>query len=203
MQLSLQKDTSILLSRAVQLGPHSDTALDLPRADVYVVDMEGSQRFNELLLAGLVRRRPTSQFVAVAESFDHTNSFPILRLGVKGLVPHALLRSLLRRAVHAVAGGGYWVPRVLLSNFVDSILQTSRHRAITGSRSELSKREAEVKDALLENLANKEIADRLNISERTVKFHVSNVLKKYGVRRRADLILLGVQSGANASILVH
>ena len=48
-------------------------------------------------------------------------------------------------------------------------------------------------DSLLENLANKEIASKLNISERTVKFHVSNLLSKFGVRRRADLILLCYQ----------
>jgi Bacterial regulatory proteins, luxR family len=43
------------------------------------------------------------------------------------------------------------------------------------------------------NLVNKEIGSRLNISERTVKFHVSNILSKFGVRRRADLILLCYQ----------
>jgi two-component system, NarL family, response regulator DesR len=46
---------------------------------------------------------------------------------------------------------------------------------------------------LLENLVNKEIGSRLNISERTVKFHVSHILSKFGVRRRADLILLCYQ----------
>ena len=58
---------------------------------------------------------------------------------------------------------------------------------------ELSRREQEVLDSLLENLANKEIGSKLNISERTVKFHVSNLLSKFGVRRRADLILLCYQ----------
>ncbi|HXU20708.1 MAG TPA: helix-turn-helix transcriptional regulator, partial [Verrucomicrobiae bacterium] len=52
---------------------------------------------------------------------------------------------------------------------------------------------------LLENLANKEVADRLHISERTVKFHVSNLLAKFGVRRRADLILLCYQRRAVAA----
>jgi DNA-binding CsgD family transcriptional regulator len=45
-------------------------------------------------------------------------------------------------------------------------------------------------------MKNKEIALRLNISERTVKFHVSNLLAKFGVRRRADLILLCYQRRA-------
>jgi len=62
-----------------------------------------------------------------------------------------------------------------------------------GAVTNLSRREQEVLDALLENLANKEIASRLNIAERTVKFHVSNLLSKFGVRRRADLILLTFQ----------
>jgi DNA-binding NarL/FixJ family response regulator len=58
-----------------------------------------------------------------------------------------------------------------------------------GPPAELSPRERQVMDALLENLSNKEIASQLNISERTVKFHVSSILGKYKVQRRADLIL--------------
>jgi DNA-binding NarL/FixJ family response regulator len=61
------------------------------------------------------------------------------------------------------------------------------------SSAELSRREQEVLSSLLENLSNKEIGNKLNISERTVKFHVSNLLSKFGVRRRADLILLCYQ----------
>ena len=43
-------------------------------------------------------------------------------------------------------------------------------------------------------LSEDEIGAQLGISERTVKFHVSNLLSKFGVRRRADLILLCYQS---------
>src|ERR1700680_3861786 len=66
-------------------------------------------------------------------------------------------------------------------------------RLKTDSVTNLSRREQEVLDSLLENLSNKEIASKLNIAERTVKFHVSNLLSKFGVRRRADLILLTFQ----------
>jgi DNA-binding CsgD family transcriptional regulator len=52
----------------------------------------------------------------------------------------------------------------------------------------LSPREGEVLKELLHHRLNKEIADRLNISVRTVKFHVSSLLAKFGVGSRWDLI---------------
>ncbi len=52
----------------------------------------------------------------------------------------------------------------------------------------MSPRESEVLKELMRNRGNKEIADRLNISVRTVKFHVSSLLCKFGVGSRWDLI---------------
>jgi DNA-binding CsgD family transcriptional regulator len=51
----------------------------------------------------------------------------------------------------------------------------------------LSARQREVLDAVLCNRANKEIASKLNITVRTVKFHISSLLSKFGVETRADL----------------
>jgi DNA-binding NarL/FixJ family response regulator len=113
------------------------------------------------------------------------------------LLTYAEAREQLPRALPLVASGGFWVPRSLLSEFVDSILTNAHGRRLkVETATQLSKREQEVLDALLENLANKEIASKFNISERTVKFHVSNLLSKFGVRRRADLILLCYQRRA-------
>ena len=109
-------------------------------------------------------------------------------------------REQLSRAVAAVAAGGFWVPRAWLTRFVDAMLSVSavrRNASAAVSRARLSRREQQVFDALLENLSNKEIASRLNVSERTIKFHVSNVLAKFAVRRRADLIVLFSQPAAS------
>jgi DNA-binding CsgD family transcriptional regulator len=51
----------------------------------------------------------------------------------------------------------------------------------------LSARQREVLNAVLSNRANKEIASKLNITVRTVKFHISSLLSKFGVESRADL----------------
>jgi DNA-binding CsgD family transcriptional regulator len=59
-------------------------------------------------------------------------------------------------------------------------------RAVAGPAS-LSPRQREILNAVLCNHANKEIATRLNISVRTVKFHISSLLSKFGVENRAEL----------------
>jgi DNA-binding NarL/FixJ family response regulator len=81
------------------------------------------------------------------------------------------------------------VPRHVLSRFVDFILNTARWQR-RNSPAELSQREQQVLVGPRDKLANKEVADRLHISESTVNIHVSNLFAKIGVRCRADLILL-------------
>ena len=66
----------------------------------------------------------------------------------------------------------------------DELLEQGR--AIAGPAT-LSPRQREILNAVLCNHANKEIATRLNISVRTVKFHISSLLSKFGVENRAEL----------------
>jgi DNA-binding CsgD family transcriptional regulator len=56
------------------------------------------------------------------------------------------------------------------------------------SQLKLTRREEEVLSGLMKSLANKEIAANLNLSERTVKFHVSSLLAKFRVRGRMELV---------------
>lgn len=168
--------------------------LTVPRAAGYVVDTNISPAATEALLAGILEQFPTARQLVVAEVFSEANAFSLLRLGAKGLLTFAEARERLPEAVQAVVAGGFWVPRSLLSRFVDTLLQEVRRHRPTAGPADLSRREREVLDVLLENLSNKEIASRLHISERTVKFHVANLLTKFRVRRRSDLILECLQA---------
>jgi len=133
----------------------------------------------------------------VAEKLGETNVFALLRLGVRGLVTHVGTRQQLRKAVQLVAAGGYWVPRSILSRFVETILHRSSYFIAKKSTPfHLTARKQEILQALLENLSNKEIASKLNISLSTVKFHISELLTEHDVRRRADLILFYWQGRA-------
>ena len=169
--------------------------LSFPKCPLYVVDA-CAPTTAALLVSEIMERYPDSRVVAVSEGFDEANAFPLLRLGTKGLLTYNEARTDLPEAFKALLEGSYWVPRVLLSRFVESILPSSRNRTMISSSVGLSRREREVLQAVLDNLSNKEIAGQLNISERTAKFHVSNLLAKFGVQRRADLIVMSFNGSA-------
>jgi DNA-binding NarL/FixJ family response regulator len=168
--------------------------LEVPKAGVYVIDAHAARQATGALLGNILERNENARLIVVGDKLKEADSHALLRQGVKGILTYSEAKEQLLRALPLVASGGFWVPREVLSRFVDSILTTTQGRRLrTDAPSELSRREQEVLNSLLENLANKEVAARLNISERTVKFHVSNLLAKFGVRRRADLILLCYQ----------
>ena len=168
--------------------------LPIPKARVYVVDAHVAKPAAGALLSNILDQHNEARIIVVAEKFDSAESYSLLQMGAKGLLSYTEAREQLPRALPLVANGGFWVPRAMLSGFVDSVLAGSHSRRLKAdTTADLSRREQEVLNSLLENLANKEIGSKLNISERTVKFHVSNLLNKFGVRRRADLILLCYQ----------
>ena len=164
--------------------------LVVPKASVFVVESHAHRPTTEALVVGVLGRHPTGRVIVAAETFDQAAAFSLLRLGSKGLITFGDANEQLGRAVQEVAGGGFWVPAVPALAVRGRDHQLGAPPAGPVGPARLSRREREVLDALLENLSNKEIASKLNMSERTAKFHVSNLLAKYGVRRRADLILL-------------
>ena len=80
------------------------------------------------------------------------------------------------------------VPRVSLLDAVAERAQEllAAGRAL-GAGVKVSRREQEVLDCILQSFSNKEIAAKLNVAERTVKFHVSSLLAKFGVTDRVAL----------------
>lgn len=72
-----------------------------------------------------------------------------------------------------------------LTEKAEQLLQAGRS---VGTSVKLTRREEEVLGGVMRSLANKEIAASLNLSERTVKFHVSSLLAKFRVRGRMELV---------------
>jgi DNA-binding NarL/FixJ family response regulator len=133
-----------------------------------------------------------------AESYalcDRSSGAVLFRVeaDARGGLPVEKAASLL--AVHCLMRGqvpeDYEVMLVAKQSFLHEVAERAQQLINAGRAIEpgvrISPREHEVLDGVVQNLANKEIASRLNVSERTVKFHVSSLLAKFGVSDRIAL----------------
>lgn len=103
--------------------------------------------------------------------------------GIWGLVVYDRFEEELPRAVRRVAEGQYWFPTQVVKHW-NRIGSARRDASLPEP---LTHRENQVLDFLLRRFSNKEIAGILNISDRTVKFHVTHVLAKLQLTCRHEL----------------
>ena len=110
--------------------------------------------------------------------------------GVRGLLPRDVDAATLALALPAVAQGLVVCDAELVSG-----LLPARHPQPMSPTEALTPREQEVLQLLAEGLPNKTIADRLHISEHTVKFHVNAILSKLGAQSRTEAVVRATRLG--------
>lgn len=120
------------------------------------------------------------------------DAFALLARGARGYCHVAAAPAQLRLVANTVKNGGFWLPASLLRRVMASadglVSQISARKSV--SLDDLTKRERQVAQAVADGLSNREIAERLSISERTVKARLTSVFQKVDVRDRVQLALL-------------
>jgi DNA-binding NarL/FixJ family response regulator len=140
------------------------------------------------LAARLRSGAPGSKCLALLPPGDggHAEEIRLFYWGIDGFVElRQTWQAELPQAIHAVLKGQPWVPSTVLLAFVRNAKALIDAQLLPGHS--LTGREAQVLQLLMRRLTNKEIGSRLAISERTAKFHVSNILSKLHLEDRAGL----------------
>ena len=161
-----------------------DTSRRLFILDAYLPPAELSKVSRHLSV-----RCPGSRFVALlpAQGYEDGDILRMLYLGFDGLVKISEgLEQELVSAVNTVLHGAVWAPRRLLAEYVRQTNWLRSDQFL--SQFSLTPRESQVLQFALRHLSNKEIGGILGISERTVKFHISNIFGKLQVNDRQALL---------------
>jgi NarL family two-component system response regulator LiaR len=132
---------------------------------------------------------PGSKFLALLskENGGLAEKTRLFYWGIDGFVDlHKTWQTELPLAIRAVLRGQPWVPPEILVAFVTQAKMLLDAQLLPGHS--LTAREGQVLQLLMRRLTNKEVSSTLGISERTVKFHVSNILSKLQLEDRRGLL---------------
>lgn len=159
-----------------------DADVDVLLVDIGMPEMDGIECIRELS-----RKRRDIAFVVLTVHEEDEVVFEAIRSGATGYLLKTSRPSEVVEAIKRAAEG----EAMLTPRIAKKILQEFRERREAGDVNrthlcELSKRETEILGLVSEGLRNKEIAARLNLSEKTVKNHVSNILKALQVNSRTE-----------------
>jgi DNA-binding NarL/FixJ family response regulator len=144
-------------------------------------------------VARLLRQRHPDLKILFLSAYDFDQYVEAaLRIGVEGYLLKDYSQEILVQALREIASGGVVLPPRIASKLVRSF---STHR--TGYRErlrdELTLRELDVGELMVQGLRNAEIARRLSISPRTVEAHVSSIMAKLGARSRTEAVQIAVE----------
>ena len=172
------------------------TRPDLILLDVDMPGMSGLQLIRELR-----PRLPDTQIVMLSVSGEDRNVLEAMRHGAAGYLTKDLGPEALQRTVRGLRNGDLPMSRRMAARALRMFIEGGPGATGgTGSTlSILSSREIEVLAHLTDGLTDREIAEALVISPRTVESHVSNILRKLGVRNRAEAARAYREAGAAGS----
>lgn len=160
--------------------------------DILLLDLEMPQMDGVEALQELQRRYGAVRAIAFTAFDTDERILGAIRSGVNGYLLKGASREEIFRAIRIVHGGGSLLEPVVASRLIDRVNQSASQPELPEP---LSQREQEVLDLMSRGLQNKEIASRLIITERTVKFHVSAILGKLGAGNRTEAVTVAAQRG--------
>jgi two-component system, NarL family, nitrate/nitrite response regulator NarL len=133
---------------------------------------------------------PTRVIVLTAAE-DDRDVVRAMRLGARGVVLKQSASDLLLKSIRKVADGEIWLDNRMTAEVIDAFKKSSE----SGQRREkplLSEREKEIVQLVAQGFRNREIGEKLFISEQTVKNHLHNIFDKLGVSDRLELALYAI-----------
>lgn len=161
--------------------------------DVLLLDvrMPGMGGIDVLRFLSAERLRINTVLLTAAVS--DTDAVEGLRLGARGIVLKESSPDCLLECIRRVARGEQWVDSETMTRALDVI--TRRESSAGDTTRMLTTRELEIVRMIAQGLRNKAVAERLSISEGTVKIHLHNVYEKLGLDGRLELVLHAQKQG--------
>jgi two-component system, NarL family, response regulator len=183
--LMLQPDTQVVAE--IESANDVEPVVSRMDSNVLLLDLQ----MDRWMMDDIPQLSRLTNVIVLTASESAENGVKALRLGAKGVVQKRFAIETLMMAVRSVADGLVWMP---------PMVQTEFARQESSSGKELTPRESEIVRYVCSGMKNIEVAERLAITESTVKTHLNNIFQKLGVRDRLELTHYAIKTGMVAVI---
>ena len=179
-------------------------ALDLireMRPDICLLGWPASSANSQKVFAAIQEGKFSTRVIMLANGETKEDFFEAVRQGCCGIVPKQTSTELLLKSIRKVHVGEFWLDRKTTAEVIRRLSKkgpaagNSNSGARLGLREQgavLSQREKEIVVLVAQGFKNKEMAERMFISEQTVKNHLHNIFDKLGVSDRLELALYAI-----------
>jgi NarL family two-component system response regulator LiaR len=172
-------------------GEEALAAAERLRPDVVLMDLVMPRLDGVSALRALRERLPGARVIVLTSFLDDDKLLSALRAGAAGYLLKNAPPQELARAVRVAHAGEALLDPVVAARLVESLATSEEDQPLE----RLTPREREVLELIGRGFPNKRIAQRLDVSEKTVKTHVGHVLAKLGVDDRTQAAVFAVRAG--------
>lgn len=180
---------------AIALADQYGETADLMILDLSMPGVQGTSLMEEIVAA-----HPTLKILVMSGLQDQHSIVKVLQMGAAGFIPKSLEAGLLTSAIGFVLKGGVYIPVKLLNQAQKTGLLTSREPLGETGSVHLTERQKDVLELLAKGAPIKRICKELNLSEGTVKTHVTAIYRAFGASNRTEALLEARRHGFDVGI---
>ncbi len=175
---------------AEALDQASSLLPDVMLMDLVMPQMDGIEAIRQIKT-----RQPDIRILVLTSFAADDKVLPAIKAGALGYLLKDSSPEDLVSAIRQVYRGESWLHPTIARKVLQELTRPVEHKPAPDSSQSLTEREAEVLRLIAQGLSNREIADRLVLSEATVRTHVSNILNKLHLASRTQAALYALREG--------
>ena len=168
----------------------SELRPDVVLMDIVMPELSGIEATKQIK-----RISPATNVLILTAYSDIRYILGLLEAGACGYLLKSAHSSEIKGAIHAVQSGDSVLDPVVTRKLLERVVGAAKGTSQGGAREILSHREVEILRQASKGMSNKDIAEVLFLSVRTVKAHLTNIFNKMGVACRTDAIVKGLREG--------
>jgi DNA-binding NarL/FixJ family response regulator len=174
--------------------------------DVVLLDLKMPRVDGLTVLRSVQARAPQAKVILFAATENKDDFIEAMKLGCCGILPKDASVSMIEKSIHKVHQGEIWLDSnttaAVFRSFASPGDYPSSHLngKLPRERAQLSQREREIIILIAQGYKNKEIAEKMFITEQTVKNHLHKVFEKLGVSDRLELALYAIHNSLHIKV---